>query len=185
MHFILTPRTGHSIVPRYHNCQSLLCNTITNATHLDLETSGCTTTTSLLEFTALGLNVRFLQSMSVKVPSICSQKIPYLVLVWSHAEVLDGLTSVLWSSEEKRVASRWGSQGQLIQSQGLSSGGKDARTSGSGEAESSHAELGDGQETVVIGDGANDDDGLVVRLLGGVRDKAGDGDGRSVDAGHE
>jgi len=121
------------------------CKTFTTiATHLDLETSGRTTTTSLLELTAFGLNIRF------------------LVLVWSHAKVLNSLSGVLWSSKEESVASGRGSQGQLIESQGLSPSGKDARTSGSSEAESSHAELGDGQETIVIGDGADHNDGLVV-----------------------
>lgn len=76
--------------------------------------------------------------------------------------MLEGLTGILWSSQEKSVASSWGSECQLIQSQRFSSSGKDARTSSSGEAESSNAELGDSQETVVISDSANDDEGLAI-----------------------
>jgi len=51
---------------------------------------------------------------------------------------------------------------------------EDARTSGCGESKGSNAELGNSQETVVIGDCANNNNGLVVRLLGGVRNNSGD-----------
>ncbi len=51
-------------------------------------------------------------------------------------------------------------------------------------------EFGDGKQAVVIGDGADDDYGLVGvgRVLGvgaGDVDDAGDGHGRTVDPGHE
>jgi len=107
------------------------------------------------------------------------------MLVGSEAEVLNSLSGVLWSSEKQGVASGRSSKSQLIQSQSLSSSRDDAGTSRSGEAKSGNAELGDGQETVVIGDSANNDNGLVVGLLGGVRNDSGDGDRGSVDAGHE
>lgn len=109
----------------------------------------------------------------------------YLVLVWSHAEVLDGLSGVLWSSQKQGVAASWGSQGQLIQGQDLTSSSDDAGASSGGESESSDAELRNGQETVVIGDGANNNDGLVVGLVGDVRSDPGNGDWRSVDARHK
>jgi len=73
----------------------------------------------------------------------------------------------------------------LIQSQDLSSSSKDASTSSGGEAESSDAKLGDGQETVVIGDGTNNHNCALVILAGFVRNNSGDGDRRSVDAGHK
>lgn len=107
------------------------------------------------------------------------------MLVGSEAEVLNSLSGVLWSSKEKGVASGRSSESQLIQSQDLTSSSDDAGTSRSGEAKSSDAEFGDSQETVVISDGTNDDDGLVVGLLGGVRNNSGDGDRGSVDAGHK
>lgn len=66
----------------------------------------------------------------------------YLVLVWSKAEVLDSLSGVLGSSEEKGVATSGGSQGQLIDGQSLTTSGKDAGTGGSSEAESCNTELG-------------------------------------------
>jgi hypothetical protein len=113
------------------------------------------------------------------------QRKSYLVLVWAEAEVLECLTGVLWSSEEEGVASGGSAESQLVQSQGLTASSNDASTSGSSESESGNAELGDGQETVVIGDGTNDHNGAVVILAGLVSNNAGDGDGRSVDAGHE
>jgi len=107
------------------------------------------------------------------------------VLVGSKAEVLNSLSGILWSSKEQGVASSGSSKSQLIQSQNLSSSSDDAGTSRSGKAKSGNAELRDGQETVVIGDSANNDNGLVVGLLRGVRNDSGDGDWGSVDAGHE
>lgn len=99
--------------------------------------------------------------------------------------MLDGLSGVLGTSEKEGVASSRSTESQLIESQDLSTGGDDARTSGSGEAEGRNAEFRDGQKTVVISDGTNNHDGLVVRLLGGVRYDSGDRDRGSVDAGHK
>ncbi|TGO55093.1 hypothetical protein BOTNAR_0252g00120 [Botryotinia narcissicola] len=98
--------------------------------------------------------------------------------------MLDSLSGVLWSSKENGVASSWGSESQLIQGQGLTTGSKNAGTGGSGEAESSNADLWDGQKTVVISDGSDDDDGSLLILVGLGCD-SGDGNGRSVDAGHK
>jgi len=134
--------------------------------HLDLETSGPSASTSLLELASLGLDVWF------------------LVLVWSEAEVLDSFSGILWASEENGVAASWRSESQLIQCQNLTSGSKNAGTGGSGEAESSYANLGNGEETVVIGDSANDDNGSLL-LLGGLGSNSRDRDGGSVDAGHK
>jgi hypothetical protein len=103
----------------------------------------------------------------------------------TKAKVLDGLSGVLGTSEEKGIASGRSSEGQLIESQNFSTSSDNARTGSSSEAEGRNAELWDGQETVVIGDGANNNDGLVVRLLRGVRNDSGDRNWRSVDAGHE
>ena len=50
---------------------------------------------------------------------------------------------------------------QLIQRQALPSGLFDARTSRSGEVESRDGEFGNGEETRVICDGADDDEGAV------------------------
>ena len=107
------------------------------------------------------------------------------MLMRSEAEVLDSLSSVLGSSEQESVASGRGSQCQLIQSQSFSTCGKDTRTSCCGEPEGSNAELRNSQETVVIGDCANNDNSLVVGLLGRVGNNSRNRNRRSVDAGHE
>lgn len=107
------------------------------------------------------------------------------MLVGSKAKVLDGLSGVLWSSQQESVASSRSTLSQLIQSQGLTTGSDDASTGGSGETESGNAELGDSQETVVISDGTNDDNGLVVGFLRGVGGNSREGDGRAIDARHE
>ena len=109
----------------------------------------------------------------------------YLVLVGTKAEMLDGFTSVLGTSQEQSVGSSWSPESQLVQSQSLTTGGNNASTGSGSETESRNTELGNCQESVIIGDGANNYDGLVVRLLRGVRNDSGDRDGRSVDAGHE
>jgi len=73
----------------------------------------------------------------------------------------------------------------LIQSQSLSTSSENAGTSSGSESESSNAELRNGQETVVIGNSANDDHSLVVGFFGYVGNDSGDRYGRSVDARHK
>lgn len=107
------------------------------------------------------------------------------MLVGTEAKVLDGLTGVLGSSEEQGVASGGGSESQLIQSQDLSTSSHNAGPSSSSEAEGRNTELGNGQEAVVISDSPDNDNGLVVRLLGCVGNNARNGHGRPVDAGHK
>lgn len=110
------------------------------------------------------------------------------MLVWAETEMLDSLTRVLWSSEEKGVSTGWSSQGELVESESLTAGGDDASTSGGGELEGGNGDLWNSQETVVIGNGANDDNGLSVDLGLFVADKsvdAGEGDWWAVDLGHE
>lgn len=107
------------------------------------------------------------------------------MLVGTEAKVLNGLPGVLWSTEQEGVASGRSTESQLIQGQSLTSSSSNASAGSGSEAESGNTELWDGQKTVVIGDSSNDDDGLVVRLLGGVGSDSRDGDWRSVDAGHK
>ena len=109
----------------------------------------------------------------------------YLVLVGAKAEVLDCLTCVLGASKKQGVASSGGTESQLIQSQDLSSSSENACTSGCGEAESSNAELGDGEESVIISDSANDHNSALVIIAGFVSNDSRDRDRRSVDTGHE
>lgn len=103
----------------------------------------------------------------------------------AEAEVLDGLAGVLWSTEEESVASGWSAESKLVKGQALTTGSNDASTGSGGEAEGSNAELWNGQKTVVIGDGTDNDHGLVVGLLGHVGGNAREGDRWAVDARHE
>lgn len=110
----------------------------------------------------------------------------------THAEVLDSLPRVLWAAEENRVAALRGAESELVESQALAAGGLDSLAGRAGEAESSDAELGQVQKTVVIGDGANDDaclgslraSGDTTTVLGQVHE-ARNRDRRTVDLGHE
>lgn len=111
-------------------------------------------------------------------------KVTYLVAVGTEAEVLDGLTGVLGATEDEGVATGGGAEGKLVEGDGLTTGGEDAGTGGGGEAEGSNGHLGEGEHAVVIGDGADDDDGALL-LLGGVGHNAGEGDWGPVDLGHK
>lgn len=109
----------------------------------------------------------------------------YLVLVGAHAEVLESLTGVLGATEQEGVAASGRTESQLVQGQGLTTGGKDAGTSGGGESESSDGDLGDLEQAVVVGDGTNNDDDLVLAVLGDLALDARERDGGSVHTGHK
>lgn len=105
--------------------------------------------------------------------------------VRAKAEVLDGLTSILGATEEKGVGPGGRAERKLVQGQHLTAGLLDPGSGGGSEAEGRDRELGDGQDAVVIGNGADDDDSLALVGFGGVLDDAGERDGRAVDPGHE
>lgn len=117
---------------------------------LDLETTRPSATTGTLKLAALALDVGL------------------LVGVGAHAEMLDGLTGVLGSTEEKGVGSSGGTGSDLVDGEALTAGLLNASTCGGSEAESSDGELGKLEETVVIGDSADDDNGLSFVGLGRV-----------------
>lgn len=104
------------------------------------------------------------------------------MLVWAKAEVLDGLTGVLWSPEEESVGAGGGTEGELIEGEGLTTGSEDPGASAGGEPQSSDRELGDLQEAVVVGDSADNDNRLSLGLPS-IGNKAGEGDRRPVDVG--
>lgn len=135
--------------------------------NLDLETTRPSATTGLLELAALGLNVGL------------------LVLVGTEAEVLDGLTGVLGTTKKEGVGTGGLLESELVEGDGLAASGSDAGTGGSGEAEGRNGDLGDVQETAVIGDSADNNDGLVLIAVLEVARNTGDRDGRAVDAAHE
>lgn len=105
--------------------------------------------------------------------------------VRTEAEVLDSLTGVLGTTEDQGVASGGGTESKLVQGDGLTTGSEDAGTGGSGESQSSDSHLGALEQTVVIGDGTDNNDGSLLSLLVDVGDNAGQGDGRSVDLGRK
>jgi len=88
--------------------------------------------------------------------------------VWTHAKVLDSLTGVLGTTEQEGVATSGGTESKLIESQSFTTGSKDASTGSGSESERSDAELGNRKQTVVIGDGADNNDGLALGTLLGV-----------------
>ena len=70
----------------------------------------------------------------------------------------------------------------MIQGQDLTTSLQDTSLGGLGEVKSSNRELGEVQETRVIGDGTDNDNGLTFLV---VLDNARDSDGRTVDTRHK
>lgn len=107
--------------------------------------------------------------------------------MWAKAKVLNSLTSVLRSTQQKGVCASRSPESQLVQSQSLTTSLLDSGSGGSSESESSNGELGEVEKTVVIGDCADNDYGLagrfIVLLDGGY--ETGEGHRRTVDAGHK
>ena len=97
--------------------------------------------------------------------------------------MLDTFSRVLWSPQEERVGTGWGAEGQLVECDGLTTSSNNPGTRGGGESEGCDGDFGDVVETGVIGDGADDDDGLVGRFgvfVGDLFGDAGEGDRGSV-----
>lgn len=103
----------------------------------------------------------------------------------TEAEVLDSLTGVLGATEDQGVASSGGTESKLVQGDSLTTSSEDAGTGGGGESQSSDGHLGALEQTVVVGDGTDNNDGSLLTLLVDVGDNAGQGDGRSVDLGRK
>lgn len=139
-------------------------STSSSSSRLDLETTGPSAATGTLELAALGLDVGL------------------LVGVGTEAEVLDGLAGVLGSTEEQSVGTSGETGGNLVDGESLTTSLLDAGAGRGGEAQGSDGELGELEEAVVVGDGADNDNGLAlvglrVGLVGGGRDDLGEGDG--------
>jgi hypothetical protein len=108
-----------------------------SSTRLDLETTRPSATTSALELAALACDVGLLVGVGTK------------------AEVLDGLTGVLGSSEKEGVGSSREAGSDLVDGESLTTGLLDACASRGSEAESRDGELGKLSETDVVSDGAD------------------------------
>lgn len=109
----------------------------------------------------------------------------YLVAVGTEAEVLDSLAGILRATQQQRVRSGRGPQSELIQGQRLAASLFDTGTGGGSEAQGSHRHLGCVQETVVISDRADDDDGLALVCVGQVGRDPRERHWGPVDLGHE
>lgn len=108
------------------------------------------------------------------------------MLVGTEAEVLDGLTGLLGAAQEQGVSTRGLLQSKLVQGEGTAAGSGQAGTGSGGEAQGSDLDLGDGQQAVVVGDGADNDNGLLGAVtVAGVGSNARQRDGRAVDARHK
>lgn len=103
-------------------------------------------------------------------------------LEWS-TEVLDGLSVVPLSSEEDGVGSSGGSEGELVEGEGLTTGSDDPLSGRGGEFQSGNGNFGELWESLVVEDGSDNDNDLRVvwvRVLG-LFDNSGEGDRGSVD----
>lgn len=104
--------------------------------------------------------------------------------VGSEAEVADGLTGVLGTTEDQSVASGGGTESKLVEGDGLTTGSDNASAGSGGEAQSSNGVLGELEKTLVVGDGADNDNGPLL-LGGSVGYEAGQRHRGTVDLGHK
>lgn len=102
----------------------------------------------------------------------------------SLAEVSHGFTGVPSSTEKDSVSSSGATEGQLVESQALTTAGNNASTSSLGESQGSHMELGNIKESLVVGHSSNKDGNLVVTLALHVASNTGNGHGGTVGAAH-
>lgn len=96
-----------------------------------------------------------------------------LVLVGAETEVTDGLTSIAGTTEEEGVAASRSTASKLVDGDGLTTSLHDTGTGTLGETESGNGDLLRGlEETVVVGDGTDNNDGLAsgARTGNGARD---------------
>lgn len=111
--------------------------------------------------------------------------ISYLVLVRAESEVANRLAGVLGAAKEQSVGASGLLKRKLVKGEGLASGSEDACAGRSGEAEGSNIKLRNLEETVVVCDGADDNDSLLLVAVLDVGGDAGEGHGRAVDAAHK
>ena len=107
-------------------------------------------------------------------------------------KMLHRLPRILRSPQQQRITPRRRPERQLIERQALPARLFDPRPRRGCEAQRRDGELlRHGEQTGVVGDGANDDDGLgrrgnlLARAAGGEHGEAGEGERGPVGAGHE
>jgi hypothetical protein len=94
------------------------------------------------------------------------ESVGLLVLVGTHAEVLVGLTGSLDTAEQDSVGTGGGTDGELVEGNGLTASSDDALLGATSESEGGNGELGDLGQADVIGDSSNLDDDLGVTIGG-------------------
>ena len=78
--------------------------------------------------------------------------------------MLDGFTGVTGTTEKESVGTGRLAKCELIKSEALSSSLLDTGTCGTGESEGSDRKLGNLDETLVVSDGTDGDDGVLVSV---------------------
>ena len=170
----------HCYIGERTACKSIL------KVRLDLEATGLSATTCPLELQSQCQYV-FAQAKQRTNLAALGDGVRLLVLVRAHAEVLDGLTSVPLAAKQDGVGTSGRTERELVKGDGLTAGLEDARLGRLGEAEGSDGQLGDLEEADIVGDGANNNDGLGV-TVGGVSsllEDAGERQRGAVDLGEE
>lgn len=143
------------------DCSAIL---VSKALVYGVDRTNLSPTTGHLELPALAGNIR-------------------LTTLEGTAEVLNGLTDVPLTPEKDSVGTSRGTESKLVKSEGLTTGGGDTLPGSGRESKSGDRELGNLGETLVVEDGANDDDDLGVvgvRVLG-LLDDSRERNGGSVD----
>lgn len=138
---------------------------------LNLEPTGLTATTCLLELTSLTPDEGLNTIVGVGVVDRCPL-----------SEVGQGGTA-LGTTEQDSVGSSGCPQGELIKSDALSTGGDNTLACILSERKGAHTQLGAFEHANIIGDLSNDDGGL-VGLLSHVFGDTVEADGGSIDARH-
>jgi len=132
---LISPTTAWTIA---HSTASL------QAAQSDLEPARPSSSTSLLELPALALDIWL------------------LVLMRAETEMLDSLSRVLRSTQQQHIATGRSLHCQLIHCQALAASLLNACACGSSEAKGCDMELWDIEEAVVVCDGADNADSLVL-----------------------
>ncbi len=97
--------------------------------------------------------------------------------------MLDGLTGVLRTADKDGVGASRALQGKLVKGEAGTSGLLNAGAGSLGEVEGSHLNLGDFQQTDVIGDAGDSYNDLGVSGLATIARNAGQADWGAIDAG--
>lgn len=83
----------------------------------------------------------------------------------THTKVSDSLSGVSWASDDQSVLTLWSSGGQLVQGDGLTTSLEDGGLGAGSELQSSDSSLRELEKSGVVGDGTNNNNGLLGSTL--------------------